>query len=472
MTVSATYLSDLSRVRISFSGYSSSADYALVERSVDGGMHWTTVRGGDAVPVTAGAGHVDDYYFGNGVLNTYRVTAIDSAVQQWIGSGGAVTGNNATVTPFCNSSTAVGDLVLIFATIRNSGAGVPVQPAGWTTLVDLGNAKVFGRYATVAGSQGQAVTFTGGVANADTTAQMTTFRNTSISPAGSPSTQTNASAQNIAWPDATPGVAGTQVVFVGWKQDDWSSGPVPSYTLDSELGQVAATAGDDSGHVWWVRTKTSTSVQPAGFWTVTGGAAAISKSAVFFLPPKPFTDQETTTVTPVENRIVFKSVGRPSLNFFPEVTRVGAITRRTRSTSFNVQGRTLPVIVSDKQGSREFELAIDVNGFDSIEDADLRLASGEPLYIQMPPGNWFVPTCFVTLGDISLEQDAVGSESMSYVLPCTEGAEPGSTVYGDTYIWADVVNDYGTWTDVLADPGNTTWSNLIDKVGTSEVIVP
>src|SRR5215203_3485183 len=125
MTLTATYVDDIGRVRLAFSGYSADADYATVERSVDGGITYVPVRGGGTVPITAGAGNLDDYEFVAGVSNMYRVTAIDSAPQQWIGSGGPVTGNNATVTPACSGSTLIGDLVLLYATIRNSGAGVP-----------------------------------------------------------------------------------------------------------------------------------------------------------------------------------------------------------------------------------------------------------------------------------------------------------------------------------------------------------
>jgi hypothetical protein len=470
VTTTASYLSDLSRVRVSFTGLSSLADYAIVERSVNGGLTWELVRGGDSVPVTAGAGHLDDYEFANGSLNTYRVTAINAEPQAWIGSGGPVSANNATVTPFCHASTAIGDLVLIYASIRNSGAGQPVQPTGWTTIVDMGNVKVFGRYATSAGSTGQAVTFTGGVANADTIAQMTTFRNTDIAPAGTPATLTNASAQNIAYPAATPSVAGTRAVVIGWKQDDWSSAPVIT-GWDSEAGQLAVTAGDDMGQVWWQRAKTSTSQQPSGSFTITGGAAAISKAAMFFLPPRAFTDQETTSITPVENRTMFKIVTRPSLNFEVEIIEVSDISRPSRTAIHRVQGRTLPVSVSDVQGSRQFQLDIDLLGFDNIEEVDLRLASGEPLYIQMPPGDHFVPTCYVILGDIDLAQDAKGSQSMTYRLPMTEVARPGLAIFGDTYIWSDVVTDYATWSAILAEPV-ATWADLIDKVGTSEVIVP
>jgi hypothetical protein len=77
----------------------------------------------------------------------------------------------------------------------------------------------------------------------------------------------------------------------------------------------------------------------------------------------------------------------------------------------------------------------------------------------------------VILGDIDLAQDAKGSQSMTYRLPMTEVARPGLAIFGDTYIWSDVVTDYATWSAILAEPV-ATWADLIDKVGTSEVIVP
>lgn len=473
MAVTATYLSDLSRVRVSFTGMSSLADYATVERSIDGGLHWELVRGGSSVPVTAGAGHLDDYEFENGALNTYRVTAIDSQPQAWVGSGGPVTGvDGGSVSPGCNGSTLIGDLVLLYATVRFQGATVN-QPAGWTTLLDMGNAKVFGRYATANGTVTQAVTFSGAGAGDDTTAQMTTFRNSDIAVAGTPATQSNASAQNIAWPGASPSVAGSFGVIAGWKQAGWSSAPVPSYALLGEAGQVSATTGNDSGHVWWVsQYRTTTEELPPGLWTVTGGSAQISKAGMFFLKPRGFTNQETTSITPVENRIVITNLGRPSLAIFPEIVSASNITRRSRAGIFDVQGRTLPVSVSDVQSSRQFTIELDLYAFENIADVDLKLASGAPLMLRMPPGDHYLPTCYVVVGDTRLRQDAKGSESMTIEVPLTEVAKPGDSVYGDTYVWADVVADYATWQDVLVDPQNTSWANLIDHVGDAEVIVP
>lgn len=475
MTLSATYADDIGRVRVVFSGYSADADYATVERSTDGGITYVPVRGGSIVPVTAGAGSLDDFDFTPGILNTYRVSAIDSAAQQWIGSGGPVTGNNATVTPACSGSTLIGDLVLLYATIRNSGAGVPNTPAGWTLLVDMGNARLFGRYATANGSVGQAVTFTGGVANADTTGQMTTLRNTSMIMAGTPSIQTNASAQNIAYPASTPSRAGVYAVVMGWKQDDWTSAPTIS-GWDAEAGQVAATAGDDAGHVWWVRAKGSLSQQPAGSWTVTGGAAAISKAAMAFFPPRPFTDQETTTITPslvtslMPDQAWLKNPSRPGLNTKVTITEISEITRKSRTGRFDVLGRTLPVAITDVQSSREFTLEILVNGNAEALDMDNRLSTGEPMFLQPRTLTDDIPTLYFVAGDVTRTRLAKASTAITFTIPLIEVAAPGSTVAGATYTWADVIANYASWTAAMA--ANPSWSNLIDKVSNSVVIVP
>lgn len=81
MTVSLTYDSALSRVRVAASALSVSAVTATVERSTDQ-ISWTTVRGASALTVTGQAASVDDYEFAADVVNYYRVTAYNvSAVQ-------------------------------------------------------------------------------------------------------------------------------------------------------------------------------------------------------------------------------------------------------------------------------------------------------------------------------------------------------------------------------------------------------
>lgn len=469
MAVSASYLSDLSRVRVSFSGMSTDADYATVERSTDGGFHWELVRGGSTVPVTAGAGHLDDYEFANGELNTYRVTAIDSAVIQATAAGTYTTANNASVVPPLPAGILAGNMMILTATHQNTAATVNT-PAGWTLLP--GGASHFATFYRTyqVGDTAPTVTFSGGSAGQSCSAVIRGFTN-----ASAPvhlTTQTNASAQNVAYPGTSQSFPGIVFLLHEWKQSTGTGASKPlEMNPDPWGGFNTAGASAESQVIWRTVANAWHTVMP-GVSEWTGGVAAISKSRLMYMLPRSFTNQETTSITPVENRVVITNLGRPSLAIFPELVAASEITRRSRAGIFDVQGRTLPVSVLDVQGSREFTVEIDLFSFDNIADADVKLSSGAPLMLRMPPGDNFLPTCYVVLGDWKLRQDAKGSESMTIELPMTEVAKPGDAVYGDTYIWADVIADYATWSDVLADPQNTSWSNLIDHVGDAEVIVP
>lgn len=80
MTVSLTYDTSLSRVRINATGLTGAAT-ADVERSEDA-ITWTLVRGGIDVPVTAATlATVDDYEFIPDVVNHYRVTPNTGSAQ-------------------------------------------------------------------------------------------------------------------------------------------------------------------------------------------------------------------------------------------------------------------------------------------------------------------------------------------------------------------------------------------------------
>lgn len=72
MSLTPTFDPILSRVRLAGTGLTGAAT-ALFERSKNN-VHWTTVRGGSAVPVVANAANLDDYEFIPGVVNYYRVT--------------------------------------------------------------------------------------------------------------------------------------------------------------------------------------------------------------------------------------------------------------------------------------------------------------------------------------------------------------------------------------------------------------
>lgn len=77
MALTATYNSDLSRIRLAGASLGTST-YAVFDRTLNG-ITYTTVRGGSAAPVTASAAHLDDYEFPVGVTITYRVRSYNAS---------------------------------------------------------------------------------------------------------------------------------------------------------------------------------------------------------------------------------------------------------------------------------------------------------------------------------------------------------------------------------------------------------
>ena len=71
-------------------------------------------------------------------------------------------------------------------------------------------------------------------------------------------------------------------MLFGWKQDDWTS--VATVSGFTEIDEPDTTTGDDQGIVWDYRIDTTPDlVTPGASFVVTGGASAISRSAVAYL---------------------------------------------------------------------------------------------------------------------------------------------------------------------------------------------
>lgn len=205
----------------------------------------------------------------------------------YVGIGALSSGNNASLTPALPGGWVAGDLLLILASIRNSGTGTVNVPSGWTALLTSGNVSLLGRIAQAA-DVAPTVTFAGGVANATTLAQCWAFRGTEqdITQVLSASTaQLNASAQNIAVPGLTVAEANNAVVVMGWKQDDWTSvAPLSGQGL-TEISDSTTTTGDDASHVIDYKIETTAANLTTTTLTVTGGAAAISRALVVAIRP-------------------------------------------------------------------------------------------------------------------------------------------------------------------------------------------
>jgi hypothetical protein len=202
-----------------------------------------------------------------------------------VGTGASGTGNTG-ITAGLPAGTAVDDVVAIFASIRNSGTGVPVRPDAWYEALNFsnGNARLYLRRYDGIWTM-PAVAFTGGAGTDDTLAQSASFRGVDW-PAISALSQLNGSAQNIATPALpVPEWAGI-ILGLGWKQDDWSASGAAALGGEwTEINERTSTAGNDAGQVWdyQVAPMCATGVEASSF-TITGGAAAISRGAVICLP--------------------------------------------------------------------------------------------------------------------------------------------------------------------------------------------
>jgi hypothetical protein len=242
-----------------------------------------------------------------------KVTAMTTDTPAFIAAGVVAHGNNASVVPGLPAGITpdVGQLLLIWAAIRNSGTGTVTTPAGWTTVANFGNAKLLGRY-YVTGDAAPTVAFAGGVANADTSARMFAFSGLSMElddgkyrrRAESPQTLLNASAQNIAYPALTIRRDGCVAFVLAWKQDDWTSVATPG-AMDAEIMDNATTTGDDQGIAAYYDIQSSATDIAAGSLVVTGGASAISRAVVVALRPL----QTATVVRGVNGASVSPAAG-------------------------------------------------------------------------------------------------------------------------------------------------------------------
>lgn len=271
---------------------------------------WTTDAGEMPIPLIVGG-------------EVMSATAVAAPTTITYGAVGTAThASNASVTPGIPASVAAGNLLVVLAAIRNSGTGVPDTPSGYTRLPVFGvadNVQLFAKVA-VGGDSAPAITFTGGVANATTSAQMIRIAGAFSTPAEcfvSGQALLNSSAQDIAYPGLpleepvmATAIHNAIVIYVGWKQDDWTS--VATISGATEIAEASSTTGDDQALVWdYVIQTTATDIREGSF-TVTGGASAISRGAVFAIR----SNVQAFTVTRSVNGVVKSQSAGTAVNVY------------------------------------------------------------------------------------------------------------------------------------------------------------
>lgn len=233
-----------------------------------------------------------------------RVTATamgSLTAASFVAAGTTASAVNAAVTPGLPAGHAAGDLLLLVAAVQNTGTGTVDTPAGYTRLMSSpsGNVRVFAKIDGGA-EVVPTVTFTGSAATSDTMGVLFAFRDMCADLnriVHNSASQANASGQNIATPALLVRQDNCLVVFVGWKQDDWTGSASPSGF--TEILDAAVTAGDDMGLTVAYRIQsTAVDASPDRF-TITGGLSAVSSSIAVAL----LGGTQTATVTRAVNGV-------------------------------------------------------------------------------------------------------------------------------------------------------------------------
>lgn len=474
MTITLSYDDTQSRVEIAVTGLSASAGRVTIERSPNQ-VTWTTVRGGSELTPSGNAVSLVDYEFDANVINYYRARSYDTANTVFITGGAPTIGNNTSLVPPMPAGIQADDLVLIEASIRNSGTGTPNTPTGYTVLLDASNLKVFGRIVTGA-EVAPTITFSGGVANADTLAQTCAFRRLGLT-VGAVATQLNTAQNNIPFPSLTVPEDRMTVLRVLWKQDDWttvSAGPV-GWNAIMGNGTIS-TLGDDAAQSWSYNIQTSKTDVVGSAAIVTGSGSAISRGSLLALYHADLLlGTEIASITPVLTDIWFKVIAMPFLNRTVYcVPKSGPVKRRARQGIFPIISRSVPVAVTDVRGSREYDLDVITRTTQEYQDFDILLSTGAIIFIHTPPDS-SIATAYVTVEDVVRTQPLSGSRCGNdwrvFTLPIVEVAAPGASVVGSIGTWQTVVNTYATWSDVIS--AHPTWADLLTLVGSpGDVIVP
>lgn len=228
-----------------------------------------------------------------------RVDDITPPASPTFQTGVADHDDNAAVTPALPASVLVLDVLFLLAAIRTLTATVD-DVTDYVRLLDMGNVALFGR---VAGSSESAptVTFSGGAAGATTSARIVRFRGLKVTNIGNAVVAKrhilNVSAQDVTYPYLRVKPDHCLILVGGWKQDDWSG--AAGLAGFSEVFDDASTTGDDHALVLDRAIQTTAEDVPSGAFTITGGAAAVSRGFVVAIHD----DTQTATVTRSRNGV-------------------------------------------------------------------------------------------------------------------------------------------------------------------------
>lgn len=447
MTIALSYLTDLSRVRIALSGLQDGT--VLVERSANQTI-WSTVRGGVALPISGGAGQVDDYEFYADVVNYYRVTPVDPPAGLLLTDqdGDTASTPDTGVLDVTNELDLRIDLQLddwdpggnvylltkydfsanqrsyalrisfageIQALISSNGSGFNTADSGVeaSSLVEDGERIALRVVIDVDNSTGD---YTATFYWADTIGGAWTQFGTDTGTLGGTAlfNSTAPLVVGAAGDGSSPSGPGT--VFAAQVRD--------GSTVVADVDFAAQTDGDTSF------------VDDAGLtWTVNNNALIVG------------TTLEAGNITPsLAGQVWLKSIWFPSQNrtLYRVLDHQRGIDRGARGGMHYVEGRSAPTSAVDARASRQFLLTVQVEDQDAADEMDRILAAGKVFFLHAAStlaGK--VPEGYVVIAD-SVQRRPSTNNRWTFDLPCTVVQPPGPDVVGATMTVGQLVAIHGT----------------------------
>lgn len=179
-------------------------------------------------------------------------------------------------------------------------------------------------------------------------------------------------------------------------------------------------------------------------------------------------DTQTATITPTLDRVWLKFIARPYLNRPVVVTEWSDVERPSRSGTFDIVGRVLPVSITDVHGSRRFTLFLRTSSLALASDLDLALSAGFPIYLHAPT-DCGIPTMYAVIGDLVQRRPSRRTKSRVFEIPLTEVAAPGPDVIGSAGSWQILLDNYESWQSVLDE--FDTWGDVATLIGSASDII-
>lgn len=454
-----TYDDTRSAITATASSLAATINNVLFERSTDQ-IHWSQVRGGAAVTAASNAASVTDYEFTPGVVNYYRASAVDTAAPTFVSQSTAVNANNASVSPTVPAGYAEGDLLLIWAAVRNSGAGSIVVPSGWTAVVQVDNWALLGRRATASEST-PTVAISGGVSGADVIAQMSCWRNVDINPAAT-AYQKNPSAANVTY----PGLYAVQtswaaLLFLAWRQSAWTG--AATLAGCTEIGDTSSALGSGAAMAWDYQFTPTPTASASGVFTITGGTSAVSYGVAVALQPAPYITRTQAAITPFMTQVWLKIPEAPYLNRSVTLVDWSDNQRASRVGTYAIHAQRDSVAYQDVGSPRTVTAHLWADGVDDLASIELVLTVGNVLLLHTPH-NVVLQSMYAAVGNYNYERPAHRSARALLRIPFTEVVPPDISIVGYLVTWSTLLTNYQTWQDEIT--ANATWQAVLNLVGT------